>query len=58
MPEEVDWLILGDFNLIRRLENRNKGGDIMEMFIFNEAISTLGLNEIVLQGRKFISSNK
>jgi hypothetical protein len=58
MPEEVDWLILGDFNLIRRLENRNKGGDIMKMFIFNEAISTLGLNEIVLQGRKFISSNK
>jgi hypothetical protein len=58
MPEEVDWLILGDFNLIRRLENRNKGGDIMEMFIFNEAINTLGLNEIVLQGRKFTSSNK
>jgi len=59
MPDNMDWLILGDFNLIRRPENRNKeGGNIMEMFLFNEAISALGLNEITLQGRKYTWSNK
>lgn len=59
MPEDVDWLVLGDFNLIRRPENRNKeGGNVMEMLLFNDAISALGLNEIYLQGRKFTWSNK
>jgi hypothetical protein len=59
MPDNMDWLILEDFNLIRRPENRNKeGGNIMEMFLFNVAISALGLNEITLQGRKYTWSNK
>lgn len=58
MPDSIDWLVLGDFNLIRSLENRNKpGGNISEIFLFNEAISYLGLNEIPLQGRKFTWSN-
>lgn len=26
MPDEVDWLILGDFNLMRSSEDRNKPG--------------------------------
>jgi hypothetical protein len=44
---------------MRRPENRNKeGGNVTEMFLFNEAISTLGLNEIHLQGRKYTWSNK
>lgn len=58
IPPNDDWLILGDFNLIRKLEDRNKpGGDLSEMFRFNAAISCLGINEIVLQGRKFTWSN-
>lgn len=49
MPNDVDWSILGDFNLMRKLENRNKpGGSLFEMFMFNDAIRTLGLNEIEL----------
>jgi hypothetical protein len=58
MNPEADWLILGDFNLIRKPEDRNKpGGDLGNMFKFNEAINYLGINEIVLQGRKFTWSN-
>jgi len=58
MPENTDWMVLGDFNLIRKPEDRNKpGGDLSEMFRFNSAISALGINEIVLQGRKFTWSN-
>ena len=59
MPDEIDWLVLGDFNLMRKPEDKNReGGDLNEMFMFNNAISMLGLNEIVLQGRKFTWSNK
>lgn len=44
MSEELDLLIVGDFNLLRRPENRNKeGADIQEMFLFNEAIINLGM---------------
>lgn len=58
MPDNLDWIILGDFNLIRKPEDRNKpGGDLTDMFRFNSAISTLGLNEVNLQGRKFTWSN-
>ena len=33
MPEEVDWLLVGDFNLMRSPANRNKpGGDINQCF--------------------------
>lgn len=59
MPNEEQWLIVGDFNLIRRPEDRNMpGGDINEIFLFNEAISNLGLIEIPLLGRKFTWTNK
>lgn len=58
MLDNIDWMILGDFNLIRKPKDRNKpGGDLSEMFRFNSAISVLGINEIVLQGRKFTWSN-
>lgn len=50
MPTDMDWIVLGDFNLIRKLEDRNRpGGDLAEMFRFNSAISSLGLNEVRLQ---------
>ena len=56
---EEDHLILGDFNLIRKNEDRNKpGGDVNDMFRFNAAINQLGINEIKLQGRKYTWSNK
>jgi exonuclease III len=58
MPDDTDWLIMGDFNFIRSPNDRNKpGGNISEMFKFNEAISNLGLVEIPLKGRKFTWSN-
>lgn len=44
MPDTMDWLIVGDFNLLRGPEDRNKpGGHINEMVMFNDAISALGL---------------
>lgn len=58
MPQDVDWMILGDFNLIRRQEDRNRPGDsLSEILLFNDSISSLGLNEIMLQGRKYTWSN-
>jgi hypothetical protein len=58
MLDKIDWMIVGDFNLMRKPEDRNKaGGDLTEMFMFNDALSALGLNEIVLQGRKYTWSN-
>jgi len=59
MPDDIDWLILGDFNLMRNSEDRNRpGGDINEMLLFNEAISALGIVELTLMGRKFTWTNK
>lgn len=59
MPEHTDWLIVDDFNQIRRPEDRNKeGGDVTEMYLFNEAISALGLIELPLHGRHFTWTNK
>jgi hypothetical protein len=50
--------VLGDINFIRSPSNRNKpGGDINNIFLFNEAISYLGLVELPLKGRKFTWSN-
>lgn len=58
IPAYVNWLVLGDFNLIRRQENRNRPrGNIAHMFLFNEVISHQGWSEIPLQGRKFTWSN-
>jgi endonuclease/exonuclease/phosphatase family metal-dependent hydrolase len=59
MPSEKRWLIVGDFNLMRRPENRNSArGDINLMLSFNEAISQLDLLEIPLHGLSFTWSNK
>ena len=54
-----NWLVVGDFNLLRKPENRNKPeGDVNEMLLFNDAISSLGLIELPLYGRKFTWINK
>jgi hypothetical protein len=59
MPEDVNWLIVGDFNLCRSPDDRNRpGGDLSAMFLFNEAISSLGLIELPLKGRCYTWSNK
>jgi hypothetical protein len=58
IPDDENWLLMGDFNLIRSPQDRNKaGGNINEMLLFNEAISNLGLVDIPLKGRKFTWSN-
>jgi hypothetical protein len=51
-------LFLGDFNFKRSEENRNKpGGDVNDMFLFNEIIGHLGLHELPLKGTRFTWSN-
>mgnify|MGYP000863857686 FL=1 len=53
-----NWLLVGDFNFIRSLDNRNlPGGDINDIFLFNEIIGHLGLLELPLKGRRFTWSN-
>jgi hypothetical protein len=37
MPDDTKWLIVGDFNLLRSPENRNKGANLLEMLGFNDA---------------------
>jgi hypothetical protein len=58
MVDDINWTIMGDFNLIRRQGNKNKPrGSIEEMFLFKEALSVLVLTEIPLQGKKYTWSN-
>jgi exonuclease III len=58
IPANCNWMILGDFNMYRSLEDRNKaGGNMSDIFIFNEIISNLGLQEISLKGRNYTWSN-
>jgi hypothetical protein len=58
IPVDENWLLVGDFNFIRSQEDRNKpGGDLNDMFLFNEVIGHLGLLELQLKGRKFTWSN-
>jgi exonuclease III len=58
MPDDQPWIVIGDFNLIRRPENRNKpGGDPNMMMAFNEAISKLGILELPLSGQQYTWSN-
>ena len=45
------WMLLGDFGLIRSLDNRNRpGGNINNMLRFNSIIQHLDLEEIPLKG--------
>jgi hypothetical protein len=59
MPDDAHWLLVGDFNFLRKPEDRNRsGGNAVEMLLFNSAISSLGLVEIPLHGSKFTWTNK
>jgi hypothetical protein len=54
MPDAVNWLIVGDFNLYRSPTDRNRpGGDHNEMYLFNATISSLGVVELPLKGRRY-----
>lgn len=56
---DENWLLVGDFNLLRKPEDRNRpGGNINDMLDFNSALSSLGLVEIPLFGRKYTWTNK
>ena len=58
IPVNDNWLLVGDFNFIRSLDNRNlPGGDINDIFLFNEIIGHLGLLELPLKGRSYTWSN-
>jgi hypothetical protein len=58
IAEDKLWIFLGDFNMIRYHENRDKlGGDPIRMLNCNAAISQLGLQEIPLKGQTFTWSN-
>jgi hypothetical protein len=44
IEEEDIWMIMGDFNFYRSLENRNRqGGNLQDIMAFNSIISNLGL---------------
>jgi len=59
MPDSIDWLIVGDFNLYRNPEDRNReGANYSDMLKFNDAISSLGLIELPLKGQRFTWTNK
>lgn len=59
MPNNVDWLLAGDFNFYRNPEDRSRpGADVNEMLLFNGAISALGLVEFPLKGQRFTWTNK
>jgi hypothetical protein len=48
------WMILGDFNIMRSPNNRNRpGGDNNNMLLFNNIIQYLNLEEIPLKGRTY-----
>ena len=58
IPDDQNWLIVGDFNYIRYTINRNReGGNVNDMLAFNEAISALALVEIPIKGREYTWSN-
>jgi hypothetical protein len=49
MSVDMDWLLVGDFNLIRKPSDRNRPGrNVQDMLRFNEVISHLGLEELPL----------
>ena len=44
IPLEENWLLIGDVNFIRSLDNRNlPGGDMNDIFLFSEVIGDLDL---------------
>jgi exonuclease III len=58
IADDQDWMIVGDFNMYRSTENRNReGGNMTDVFTFNEIISSVGMQEIPLKGKNYTWSN-
>jgi hypothetical protein len=58
IADDALWLLLGDFNFYRFVENRNRdGANMSNIATFNEIISYLGLIELPIKGRSFTWSN-
>jgi hypothetical protein len=50
----IHWIIMGDFNIIRALEDRSRTrGDCNNMMLFKAVIQDHDLEEIPLKGRAF-----
>ena len=48
---EDNWLLLGNFHSMRSLDNRNlPGGNVNDIFLFNEIIGHLGRVELPMKG--------
>lgn len=53
-----DWIVAGDFHLIRSSEDRNKpGANVNDIMAFNDLLQHLDLVNIPFQGRNFTWSN-
>jgi exonuclease III len=58
-PRGGRWLVLGDFNQIRRARDKSKGNvNRSRMVRFRDALQSCELNEIHLQNRRFTWSNE
>jgi hypothetical protein len=58
IADDANWILLGDFNFYRFVENRNQpGANLNDIKTFNEIISYLGLIELPIKGRSFTWSN-
>ena len=56
--EQLPILVWGDFNIIRRREEKNNDNfDVRWLFLFNTIIESLDIREIELSGRKFTWAN-
>lgn len=54
-----DWILMGDFNLIRSPDNRSRpGGNMTDMLLFNDIINHLDLVDIAFEGRSYTWSNR
>jgi hypothetical protein len=57
--ETIPFIIGGDFNLIRRPdEKNNENFNDRWRFLFNAVIDTLNLRELEMTGRKFTWANR
>lgn len=53
------WLVLGDYNLIVKAEDKNNGNlNRAMMGRFRRLINDMGLHDLPLHGRKFTWSNQ
>lgn len=54
IPDSDDSALVGDFNFIRSIQNRNKlGGDNNDILLFIDIIRSQALVEITLKGRSY-----